>query len=102
MGMTQLLGVLVHPAGKTKLTESERAERIAQLEQLGFPLTELSPEVAEDFDITAGKPLEVDSERPSSSSSWKTFCRLCSRPKPLSDFQTTLFLAITWQQDIPT
>ena len=58
MVMTQLLGVLVHPAGKTKLTESERAERIAQLEQLGFPLTELSPEVAEDFDITAGKPLE--------------------------------------------
>ncbi|MBM3382346.1 MAG: hypothetical protein FJY29_07880 [Betaproteobacteria bacterium] len=58
MGDTQLRGALVHPAGRTRLSETERAERLTQLTQLGFPLTELAPEVPEAHDITAGKPLE--------------------------------------------
>ncbi|MEN9528876.1 MAG: hypothetical protein RI932_749, partial [Pseudomonadota bacterium] len=58
MGETQLRGALVHPAGKTRLTEAERAERLTHLTQLGFHLTELAPEVAEVHELTAGKPLE--------------------------------------------
>lgn len=58
MTATQLFGALVHPAGRTKLTDSERTERIRILASLGFSLTELAPEVPEDFQLTSGKPVE--------------------------------------------
>jgi UDP-N-acetylmuramate: L-alanyl-gamma-D-glutamyl-meso-diaminopimelate ligase len=58
MGANRFVGALVHPAGKTKVSESDRAIRIGQLAELGFNITELAPEVAEDHEVTAGKPLE--------------------------------------------
>lgn len=58
MGASQYIGALVHPAGRTRLNESERAARLGQLSDLGFSLTELNPEVNEVHELTAGKPLE--------------------------------------------
>lgn len=58
MESNQQLGALVHSAGRTKVTETEQKKRIQQLGELGFSLTELAPEVSEDHDLTAGKPLE--------------------------------------------
>lgn len=52
------LGAIVHPAGKTKATDAERLDRIEKLRELGFELTDLTPEVPESFHLTAGKPIE--------------------------------------------
>lgn len=58
MANMQPCGALVHPAGKTRLNEAERSERIAALAKLGLALTELAPEVPEEFELTSGKPIE--------------------------------------------
>jgi len=58
MGTHPHAGALIHSAGKTKLNDTERRARIDQLAALGFTLTEIAPECAEDYDLTAGKPLE--------------------------------------------
>ncbi|MEY4066105.1 MAG: hypothetical protein RIR26_2313, partial [Pseudomonadota bacterium] len=51
-------GAVVHPAGQTKLSDSERSERLSQLKLRGFEITEFIPEVPEVFQLTAGKPIE--------------------------------------------
>ena len=58
MGNINSVGALVHPAGRTKLTSDEKKARLHRLRDLNLELTELSPEVEEDFNLTAGKPLE--------------------------------------------
>ncbi len=58
MGNINSVGALVHPAGRTKLTSDEKKARLQRLRDLELELTELSPEVEEDFNLTAGKPLE--------------------------------------------
>jgi len=58
MVIAQPNGALIHPAGKTRLTEGERVARICELKSRGILLTELAPEVAEDFELTSGKPIE--------------------------------------------
>jgi UDP-N-acetylmuramate: L-alanyl-gamma-D-glutamyl-meso-diaminopimelate ligase len=58
MGNDTLIGALVHPAGRTKITDEDKKKRLESLKALGIELTELMPEVAEFSSLTAGKPLE--------------------------------------------
>jgi UDP-N-acetylmuramate: L-alanyl-gamma-D-glutamyl-meso-diaminopimelate ligase len=58
MGSSSKLGALIHPAGKVRLSTEERGKRLQQLTELGLNLTEFVPEIDEQFDLTAGKPLD--------------------------------------------
>jgi UDP-N-acetylmuramate: L-alanyl-gamma-D-glutamyl-meso-diaminopimelate ligase len=58
MGNVKVTGALVHPAGRSKLSDDEQKTRLHCLKELGIDLTELAPEVPEDHNLTAGKPLE--------------------------------------------
>ncbi|MEY2987679.1 MAG: hypothetical protein RJB13_1200, partial [Pseudomonadota bacterium] len=58
MGSSQKLGALIHPAGKIRLSAEEQEHRLRQLQELGLNLTEFAPEIEEQFELTAGKPLD--------------------------------------------
>lgn len=58
MESTQQLGALIHPAGKVRLSTEEKELRLRHLSEAGFVLHELNPEIEEQFELTAGKPLD--------------------------------------------
>lgn len=58
MGSSQKLGALIHPAGKVRLSTEERENRLKLLNEAGLNLTEMAPEIEEQFELTAGKPLD--------------------------------------------
>lgn len=58
MGSSQKLGALIHPAGKIRLSNEEQEHRLRLLSESGFSLTEFIPEIEEQFELTAGKPLD--------------------------------------------